>query len=98
MAKLGKKYQEVAKLVDSTKKYSLEEAVELVKKTATTKFDDIYALPVTPKAYPVYPIPLTPNMPLQYIPPEVNPFKYALFPFPNVIEPLRYALPLTSKA
>lgn len=39
MAKLGKKYQEVAKLVDSTKKYSLEEAVELVKKTATTKFD-----------------------------------------------------------
>lgn len=39
MAKLGKKYQEVAKLVDTTKKYSLDEAVELVKKTATTKFD-----------------------------------------------------------
>jgi large subunit ribosomal protein L1 len=32
MAKLGKKYQEVAKLVDSSKKYSLEEAVELAKK------------------------------------------------------------------
>ena len=39
MAKLGKKYQEVAKLVDSSKKYSLEEAVELAKKTSTTKFD-----------------------------------------------------------
>ncbi len=39
MAKLGKKYQEVAKLVDTTKKYSLDEAVELVKQTATTKFD-----------------------------------------------------------
>jgi ATP-dependent Zn protease len=31
MAKLGKKYQEVAKLVDSSKKYSLVEAVELAK-------------------------------------------------------------------
>ena len=39
MAKLGKKYQEVAKLVDSSKKYSLVEAVELAKKTSTTKFD-----------------------------------------------------------
>ena len=39
MAKLGKKYQEVAKLVDTSKKYSLVEAVELVKQTSTTKFD-----------------------------------------------------------
>ena len=39
MAKLGKKYQEVAKLIDSSKKYSLVEAVELAKKTSTTKFD-----------------------------------------------------------
>ena len=39
MAKLGKKYQEVAKLVDSSKKYSLVEAVELAKQTSTTKFD-----------------------------------------------------------
>ena len=39
MAKRGKKYQEALKLVDRTKRYSLEEAVELVKKTSTTKFD-----------------------------------------------------------
>ena len=39
MAKRGKKYLEAAKLVDSNKKYSLEEAVELVKKTSTVKFD-----------------------------------------------------------
>lgn len=39
MAKTGKKYQEACKLVDTSKKYSLEEAVELVKKTSTTKFD-----------------------------------------------------------
>ena len=34
MAKRGKKYLEAAKLVDSTKKYSLDEAVELVKRLA----------------------------------------------------------------
>ena len=39
MAKRGKKYLEAAKLVDSSKKYSLNEAVELVKKTSTVKFD-----------------------------------------------------------
>ena len=39
MAKRGKKYLEAAKLVDSTKKYTLDEAVELVKKTSTVKFD-----------------------------------------------------------
>ena len=39
MAKRGKKYLEAAKLVDSSKKYSLDEAVELVKKTSTVKFD-----------------------------------------------------------
>jgi large subunit ribosomal protein L1 len=39
MAKRGKKYLEAAKLVDSQKKYALAEAVELVKKTSTTKFD-----------------------------------------------------------
>ena len=32
MAKRGKKYQEALKLVDRTKRYSLDEAVELVKK------------------------------------------------------------------
>ena len=33
MAKRGKKYNEVAKLIDRTKKYSVAEAVALVKKT-----------------------------------------------------------------
>ena len=37
--KKGKKYQEVSKLVDRNKRYSLEEAVALVKKTSYTKFD-----------------------------------------------------------
>ena len=39
MAKRGKKYNEVAKLIDRTKKYSVAEAVALVKKTAIAKFD-----------------------------------------------------------
>ena len=39
MAKLGKKLQEAQKLVDSTKKYSIEEASELVKKVSITIFD-----------------------------------------------------------
>lgn len=39
MPKFGKKYQEAAKLVED-KLYSMEEAIELVKKTATAKFDE----------------------------------------------------------
>ncbi len=39
MAKRGKKYQEALKLVNRAEKYSLEAAVELVKKTNTAKFD-----------------------------------------------------------
>ncbi|MGF9966534.1 50S ribosomal protein L1 [Bacillus rhizoplanae] len=39
MAKRGKKYVEAAKLVDRTAAYSATEAVELVKKTNTAKFD-----------------------------------------------------------
>ena len=39
MAKRGKKYQEALKLVDRLNKYSLDEAVELVKKTSYAKFD-----------------------------------------------------------
>ena len=39
MAKRGKKYLEAVKLYDRTKKYSLVEAVELVKKTNVAKFD-----------------------------------------------------------
>ena len=37
--KKGKKYLEVSKLVEKNKLYTLEEAVELVKKTTVTKFD-----------------------------------------------------------
>ena len=37
--KKGKKYVEVAKLVEKNKLYSVEEAISLVKKTSTTKFD-----------------------------------------------------------
>lgn len=39
MKKFGKKYVEASKLVDKNKMYTTSEAVELVKKTATTKFD-----------------------------------------------------------
>lgn len=39
MPKRGKKYQEVAKLVDPSQAYSPEEAVSLVKKTSYAKFD-----------------------------------------------------------
>ena len=39
MAKHGKKYTEAAKLIDQDKFYSPKEAVELVKKTAYTKFN-----------------------------------------------------------
>lgn len=39
MAKTGKKYQDVAKSIDRSKKYSLAEAVALAKKTSVTKFD-----------------------------------------------------------
>ncbi len=39
MKKFGKKYVEASKLIESGKEYSVSEAVELVKKTATTKFD-----------------------------------------------------------
>ena len=37
--KKGKKYVEAAKLVEKNKLYTKEEAIDLVKKTSTTKFD-----------------------------------------------------------
>jgi len=40
MPKFGKKYQEAQKLVEKHKLYEADEAVELVKKTATAKFDE----------------------------------------------------------
>ncbi|KAA6443979.1 50S ribosomal protein L1 [Bacillus swezeyi] len=39
MAKKGKKYVEATKLVERTKAYDVNEAIELVKKTNTAKFD-----------------------------------------------------------
>ena len=39
MAKVSKRYAEAAKLVDQDKQYAIEEAVSLLKKTSTTKFD-----------------------------------------------------------
>ena len=39
MAKRSRKYAEMAKLVDRNKRYPLEEAIELVKKTNVAKFD-----------------------------------------------------------
>lgn len=46
MAKKGKKYIEAAKLVDKTKLYELQDAVELVKKTSTANFDETIELHV----------------------------------------------------
>lgn len=40
MPKRGKRYQEVAKLIDREKLYSPSEALELIKKTASAKFDE----------------------------------------------------------
>ena len=39
MSKKGKKYISASELVDRTKAYTKEEAMELVKKTSTSKFD-----------------------------------------------------------
>ncbi|SDZ62441.1 large subunit ribosomal protein L1 [Evansella caseinilytica] len=44
MAKKGKKYVDALKLVDREKVYDVNEAVELVKKTATAKFDETVEL------------------------------------------------------
>jgi len=44
MVKHGKKYQEAAKLVDKTRAYSPEEAIELAKKMAHTRFDETVEL------------------------------------------------------
>lgn len=53
MSKVGKKYAEAAKLIEAGKMYSPKEAVELIKKTAITKFDSTveasFRLGVDPK-------------------------------------------------
>lgn len=40
MAKYGKKYQEASKIVDKSKAYSPDEAIELAKQTSYAKFDE----------------------------------------------------------
>ncbi|MEX0945565.1 MAG: 50S ribosomal protein L1 [Balneolaceae bacterium] len=40
MAKRGKKYQQVADLIDPDMEYTIEEACDLIKKTSTAKFDE----------------------------------------------------------
>lgn len=40
MAKRGKKYQQVAELIDREMEYTIEEACDLVKKTSTASFDE----------------------------------------------------------
>ncbi|MBU9710821.1 50S ribosomal protein L1 [Evansella tamaricis] len=44
MAKKGKKYTDALKLVDRERVYEVSEAVELIKKTATAKFDETVEL------------------------------------------------------
>lgn len=55
MAKPGKKYQDAVKLIEEGKVYSPSEAMELVKKTATAKFDETIELHVRLGVDPKYP-------------------------------------------
>ena len=54
MAKYGKKYQDAQKLLEAGKLYAPAEAVELVKKTATKKFDETIELHVRLGVDPKY--------------------------------------------
>ena len=54
MAKFGKKYQDAAKLIDAEKQYTPAEAMEIVKKTATAKFDETIELHVRLGVDPKY--------------------------------------------
>ena len=54
MAKFGKKYQDAAKLIEDGKVYDLAGAVEVVKKTATAKFDETIDLSVRLGVNPKY--------------------------------------------
>ncbi len=44
MAKVSKRYQEVYEKIDRTKQYSLDEAIQLVKETASANFDETVEL------------------------------------------------------
>jgi len=54
MAKHGKKYKEALKLIEEGKLYAAKEAVEIVKKTATAKFDETIELHVRLGVDPKY--------------------------------------------
>ena len=54
MAKKGKKYVDAVKLIEPGKVYAVEEAMELVKKTATKKFDETIELHVCLGVDPKY--------------------------------------------
>ncbi len=54
MAKAGKKYQDAVKLLEPNKEYTADEAMELVKKTATAKFDETIELHVRLGVDPKY--------------------------------------------
>ena len=54
MAKAGTKYQEACKLVEADKVYNVAEAMDLVKKTATAKFDETIELHVRLGVDPKY--------------------------------------------
>ncbi len=54
MATLGKKYEDALKLVEADKIYPVKEAMELVKKTATAKFDETVELHVRLGVDPKY--------------------------------------------
>ena len=54
MAKAGKKYQDAVKLIEADKVYAASEAMELVKKTATAKFDETIELHVRLGVDPKY--------------------------------------------
>ena len=54
MAKAGKKYQDACKLVEAGKVYTAAEAMDLVKKTATAKFDETIELHVRLGVDPKY--------------------------------------------
>ena len=55
MAKAGQKYQEACKLIEAGKFYTPAEAMHLVKKTATAKFDETIELHVRLGVDPKYP-------------------------------------------
>ena len=54
MAKVGKKYAEAAKLFDKQKQYDVAEAIDILKKMDTAKFDETVELAVNLNVDPKY--------------------------------------------